>query len=112
MKKTREQSMTELAKTISETINTFGRRNDIIVKYGTFTEEQINTEFSELMRLFHHILSGNEYFLVYETGKPVSELPDDYKPNQKSLLYAVNVSGDSNITAAAELFDLASRKSL
>ncbi len=107
MKITREQWMIRLASAITGTISTFGHRHDIIVKYACFTSKQLQAEFSELMRRFHCIVPGNEYFLIYETERPAAELLPDYNPDPRTLLYAVNVTGLSRMTAAAELFDLA-----
>lgn len=108
---TREQMMNSLAIDLTGTINVFGHRDDIIIRYADMTEE-ILTEFTPWSRQYHSLLPGIEYFLVFETEKPITELPDDYKPDPTNLLYAVNVSCDSYLTAAAELMDLASRKCL
>lgn len=108
---TREQMMNALAIDLTGTINTFGRRDDIIVRYADLTEENVK-EFSPWARTYHSLLPGHEVFLVYETEKPVTELAPDYVPDPSNLLYAVNVSADSYLTAASELMDLASRKGL
>ena len=108
---TREQMMNSLAVDLTGTINIFGRRDDILIRYADLTEENL-AEFTPWARSYHHLLSGQEHFLVYETEKPVTDLPNDYKPDPTNLLYSVNVSGDSYLTAAAELMDLASRKCL
>lgn len=108
---TREQIMTSLAVDLTGTINCFGRRDDILIRYADITEESA-LEFSPWTRSYHSLLPGREFFLVYETEKPITELPNDYRPDPTNLLYAVNVSGDSYLTAAAELMDLASRKCL
>lgn len=99
----RKEQMAALASSLTETIKTFGRRHDITVEYGYFdTMEDIATILNEWQMKYLGILPGIEYFLVYE--------PDP--KNGKHLLYAVNVSGDSCLTAASELMDLASRKGL
>ena len=108
---TREQMMNSLAIDLTGTINVFGRRDDIIIRYYDMTEENL-AKFSPWSRQYHSLFPGLEYLLVFETEKPITELPNDYKPDTTSLLYAVNVSGDSCLTAAAELLDLASRKGL
>lgn len=95
--------MANLAESLTGTINTFGRRKDIIVEYACFnTMEDVAANFTPWQIYYHGIKSGIEYFLIYE--------PDP--ETGKHLLYTVNVSGDSNLTAAWELFDLASRKGL
>lgn len=108
----RAKLMNSLANDLTSMILTYGRRDDIIVKYGMFTADQLAANFSELQRRICCIFPDLEYFLVYETEKPVTDLPYDYQPNSANLLYAVNVSCDSYLTAAAELMDLASRKCL
>lgn len=97
----RFEKMTALAMTMTQLIKAFGRRNDITVEYSRCTAEEIAAKFTEWERKYYGIRASDEYFLVYENPA-----------EGKSLLYAVNVSGDSELTAAAELMDLASRKSL
>lgn len=57
--------------------------------------------YTEWQRVSKGILTGNEYFLVWDC-EPYEEPP--------KLLYAMNVSADSLLTAAAELFELLHRK--
>lgn len=59
--------------------------------------------FTEWQRQRCGILTGNEYFLIWEF-KP------DWDNDDPQLLYAVNVTHDSLLTASAELTDLLSRK--
>lgn len=96
-----EEWMKNLAESLTEIVNTFGSRNDITVEYGYFdTMEDVASNFTPWQIYYHGIKSDIEYFLVYE---PDSE-------TGKHLLYTVNISGDSCLTAASELMNLASRK--
>lgn len=99
----RMDQMCALASSLTETIKTFGRRKDITIHYGYFdTMDDINSIFTEWEIKYLGILPGIEYFLVCEPD-PETGLHE---------LYAVNVSGDSYLTAASELMNLASRKGL
>jgi len=51
----------------------------------------------------NHIYTGNEYFLVWDCAP-------DWETDNPDLLYAVNVSADSLLCAAWELFELLSKK--
>ena len=100
----RAEKMTALAMTLTHMIHAFGNRKDdsITIEYGEFTEEKIRETFTPWGIKYHGILPGIEYFLVYENDPDCG----------KSLLYVVNVSGDSEICAASELMALACRKCL
>lgn len=67
---------------------------DII--YRKETEETIE-HLSDWERKYHHILTGEEYFYIREV-------------DTGDLLYTVNVTGDSVLTALSELMNLLSRK--
>lgn len=60
-------------------------------------------KFTEWERKRMAIRTGDEYFLVYDYAP-------DWNTDKPDLLYAVNVSIDSFLTAANELLDLLSRK--
>ena len=64
--------------------------------YRKETEETI-TKLTDWERRYHHIMPGGEYIYVREV-------------DTGALLYAVEVTGDSVITALSELMDLISRK--
>ena len=99
----RKEQMDALAASLTETIKTFGRRHDVTVEYSCFdTMEDVAANFTPWQMYYHGIKSGIEYFLIYE--------PDP--ETGRHLLYTVNVSRDSCLTAASELMDLASRKGL
>ena len=59
--------------------------------------------FTEWQRRRNCILEGNEYFLVWDYAP-------DWDTDEPDLRYAVNVSADSLLTAAWELFELLSKK--
>lgn len=61
--------------------------------YYTIAEEHHN--FTEWERQYFGILNGEEYLLIYDSVK---------------LLYVINVTGDSTLTALSELMDLLARK--
>lgn len=60
-------------------------------------------QFTDWQRTHNHIMTGCEYFLVWDYSP-------DWETDEPALLYAVDVSADSMLTAAWELFGLLSRK--
>lgn len=60
-------------------------------------------QFTDWQRRRNHIHTGSEYFLVWDFSP-------DWETDQPELLYAVDVSADSLLTAAWELFGLLSKK--
>jgi hypothetical protein len=60
-------------------------------------------DFTEWERERNELFIGHEYFLIWE-------VPDPYAIDPFHLLYAVNVSADSVLTAVSELMNLVSRK--
>lgn len=81
---------------IAKTISTMANRltnGYITVTYREETETSVN-DFTEYARQHHKIFPGEEYFFIWR-GK---------------LLYVVNVTADSPLTAAKELMDLIARK--
>jgi len=75
---------------------------DIRIKYIKPDDASIQ-KFTEWERKSKAIRTGDEYFLVYDYAP-------DWNTDKPDLLYAVNVSIDSLLTAANELLDLLSRK--
>ena len=98
----RIESLYHIAIETEKLIRSFGRRKDIAVTFSQLTDEII-AEFSAWDRKRFNLLAGDEYFFVWETSRP--DVPD---PN--GLLYVVDVTADSLLTAASELMNLASRK--
>lgn len=99
---TRTDSLNHIASTIEDMIRECGRRQDIIITFATLNDESIS-DFSDWNRKYHHLYTGEEVFCIWEMIE--TEIGFD-----KGLLYAVDVSGDSLMTAAGELMDLVSRK--
>jgi len=58
------------------------------------------SNYSEWERLYHKIQTGDEYFIIYEN---VGAGPLEVR-------YVVNVTADSELTAASELMDMIARK--
>ena len=98
----RIESLNHIAIEAEKLIRSFGRRKDIAVTFSPLTDEII-AEFSAWDRKRFNLLAGDEYFFVWETSRP-----DVADPN--GLLYVVNVTADSLLTAASELMNLAARK--
>lgn len=92
----RHQALKDIAARIESMIRAHGRRHDITIRFTRIGEGNIN-RYTDFQRQYHRIVTGDEYFMIDD--------PD-------GLLYAVNVSGDSNMTAASELMELVSRKAL
>ena len=67
--------------------------DDITIRYIKTNQANICT-FSDWQRRYHDLLTGCEYFLIYE--KQHDGYPD-------FLLYAINVTADAPLTAVEEL---------
>ena len=52
-------------------------------------------KFGEWSTKYHGLINGEEYIFIFE---------------KKTLLYAINVTGDSTLTAISELMDLLAKK--
>lgn len=67
------------------------------VNYHRATSPWLEAVTTEWERRYHTVISGDEYFWIWEreTG---------------DLLYTINVTGDSVLTAASELMNLLARK--
>ena len=91
-KATKTAQMEFIAQDITKLANRF-ISDPIEITYRRETKESVN-DFTEWARHRHGILSGDEYFYVW----------------RGELLYAVNVSADSPLTAAEELMRLLAAK--
>lgn len=92
---TRTESLNDIAGTIEEMIRRHGRRNDITITFKKLDEREDRDKFTPFQMRYFQLMECEEYFFIRD--------PED-------LLYAVNVTGDSLLTAAWELMDLVSRK--
>jgi len=98
----RTEQMERVATQMETIVKENGRRNDIAITYCEMDAESI-ADFTEWERDRNELFIGHEYFLIWE-------VPDPYAIDPFHLLYAVNVSADSVLTAVAELMNLVSRK--
>ena len=98
----RTEQMERVATQMETIVKENGRRNDIAITYCEVGAESI-ADFTEWERERNELFIGHEYFLIWE-------VPDPYAIDPFHLLYAVNVSADSVLTAVAELMNLVSRK--
>lgn len=102
----RAESLSKIAKEIETMLNTYGRVSayytqnptNYKIEYHKLDENLMST-FSDWSRKYHGLLSGEECFFIYE--------PYD---DGLELLYVVNVTGDSLLTAASELMHLVAKK--
>ena len=94
----RTKALTKIATEIMNMEHAYGRRNDIIITFRKVDESYLE-EFSDWSRQYHGIRTGEECFFVWE---PVE--------NGHGLLYVVQVTGDSLLTAAGELMKLVANK--
>ena len=99
---TRDDKLRDIAQRIEDITRLYGRRADIAITYDRLTDESIQ-EFTDFQRSYYSLITGDELFFVWETP-----CPNDVDP--RSLLYTVNVTSDSLLTAAGELMNLVSRK--
>lgn len=94
----RTKALTKIATEIMNMEHAYGRRNDIVITFRKVDESYLE-EFSDWSRQYHGIRTGEECFFVWE---PVE--------NGHGLLYVVQVTGDSLLTAAGELMKLVADK--
>lgn len=95
----RFESLNDIALTMQKMVCTYGRRNDIAITAARLTDETISA-YTAWQRSFFQLHAGEEVFMVWEITKAESSC----------LLYVINVTGDSLLTAAGELMELLSRK--
>jgi len=98
----RTEQMKRVASQMETIVKENGRRNDIAITYCEMDAESL-ADFTEWERERNELFIGHEYFLIWE-------VPDPHNIDPFHLLYAVNVSADSVLTAVAELMNLVSRK--
>ena len=98
----RTEQMKRVASQMETIVKENGRRNDIAITYCEMDAESI-ADFTEWERERNELFIGHEYFLIWE-------VPDPHAIEPFHLLYTVNVSADSVLTAVAELMNLVSRK--
>ena len=98
----RTEQMERVATQMDTIVKENGRRDDITITYCEMDAESI-ADFTEWERERTKLFIGYEYFLIWE-------VPDPYAIDPFHLLYAVNVSADSVLTAVAELMNLVSHK--
>ena len=94
----RETEMRKLTEWCKSIVREFGRRKDINITYDCPDETTIQ-KYTDYQREYHHIVTGSEYFLIWDIGKE--------KPH---LLYVKDVTANSALTSAAELMEVAARK--
>jgi hypothetical protein len=92
----RAAKMAEIAKAAMSLVRMARPEKDIDIAYARETPESV-ADFTEWQRELKRIYAGNEYFHIWD-GR------------DGSLLYAVNVTSDSLLTAASELMQLIARK--
>jgi len=98
----RPEQMKRVASQMETIVKENGRRKDISITYCEMDAESI-ADFTEWERERNELFIGHEYFLIWE-------VPDPCDIDPFHLLYAVNISADSILTAAAELMHLVCRK--
>lgn len=90
------EKMTEVLTHVSEIMKIANPTKKIHFEYAKEDSESVK-RFSDFHRKYHGILPGMEFVYVYD---------DEFG----GLLYAVNVTADSVLTATYELMELISRK--
>ena len=93
----RRERMNELLVHVNQIMHRIYPDRELWVDYVKPDEESIKT-FSDWTQKRLGILTGAEYLIVSEG------------PSMESVLYAVNISADSELTAMDELFHLLSYK--
>lgn len=95
---TRKDSLNRIAVQIENMIKDYGRRTDILVSFTQPGEADLK-QFSDWENKYFGLRPNEEYFMIYE------KIDIEYH-----LLYVVNVTADSLLTAAQELMDLVASK--
>lgn len=93
---TRTERMDELLGHVNEILNRIHPGRGLGIVYVKMDDAKLSW-FTEWNRKYFALHTGEEYFMVYE---------DD----GKTLLYVVNITADSDMTALDELFRLLGRK--
>lgn len=100
----REFHMQAVANSIETMIHVYGvnknQRGRIRILYQVLTAETIAAWFTDFQRRYHGLLPGEEVFIIW----------DEVDINAPDLLYVVNVTGDSILTAGCELMTLVAKK--
>lgn len=96
----RQLALADIAIRIENLITEYGRRDDISITAISGATEEDLAGFSDFQRKYLHLRDGEDYFFIWECGTERSS----------SLLYVVNVSCDSYLTAAGELMELVARR--
>lgn len=78
-----------------------GKEDSWYMAYGRAASPWLEATTTEWERKYHQIVRNDEYFWIWNT---------DTGDQPWELLYAVNVTGDSLVTAASELMNLLARK--
>lgn len=84
-----------IAKTVEKLVRDYGHRNDITITFKKLDEREDRDKFTPFQMRYFQLMECEEYFFIRDS---------------EDLLYAVNVTGDSPLTAAWELMELVSKK--
>lgn len=98
----RASKMKRIAKSAMNMIRIARPERKIVIEYVKPTDHDIE-RYTEWERKRNALRTGDEYFLVWDTDP-------HWDTDRADLLYAVNVSIDSLLTAAYELLELLHRK--
>ena len=101
-KPSRAEQMANVARSAMHLLRIARPERDIRIEYHR-ADDEINESLTPWQREKFHLWMNDEYFMVWD------DVPDWDAPGP-DLLYVVNVSADSLLTAAAELFELLHRK--
>lgn len=98
---TRESDMRRVARSAMNMLRLARPDRKLTIGYVKPNDKTIE-RYTEWQRKRHGIRTGEEYFLVWDCAPDYTDTSD--------LLYAVNVTADSLLTAAWELFGLLGKK--
>ena len=101
-KSPRACDMDEVARSAAALLKLTRPDRDIAITWSKVSADSIG-QFTEWQRQRCGILTGDEYFFVWDRSP-------DWDTDDPELLYAVCVTADSVLTAAAELMNLIARK--
>ena len=99
---TKDHAMRNVSATIEALLQNLTGRDDIYINYNKITGGTYGTLalYSQRDVDRFHLMTGEEYFFITEDNVKETSI----------ILYAVNVTGDSYLTAAAELMALIANK--
>lgn len=106
MKFTRKNDLAEVAASIQNMVRSYSNSANVMIRFvPELGESDIENLYLTPFQIeYFRIRECEDYFMIFE------DILEDTSGHRPCLLYVVNVSGDSVLTAASELLGLVSKK--